>query len=122
MLIGLLLMVVALAANIWLWGQWSFEESADLNKVLYIDTLLLVYIFVFPLVRILKKKTVKKAVNFWPIKVSFYAILCLTVILCVSHFYGFIRYILFAKFVLTSVYVYLKYKKKFFSKKETKSI
>ncbi|MCJ8275958.1 MAG: hypothetical protein MJK18_03885, partial [Bdellovibrionales bacterium] len=104
--------------NIWLWSQWSFEEPLGMSLLLILNSLFLIYLCGAPLWRSMKLKSIKSGFNSWIIKTVFYLMLVATIVLCVTHFYGWIRILLPIKFFLMIVLTFVKYKRKklFFQK------
>lgn len=111
MWIALLLSAVALTINVWLWGHWSFEKSAGLTLILVLNAFLLFYLFLGPIFRFAKTKNLKTSLSFWPVKLSFYLTMVLTIVLSIASFYGLIQYLLPIKIILLAIFAFLKLKK-----------
>lgn len=118
MLFGVLSMIVALIINVWLWGHWSFEQTAGMTLLLVLNSLLLITIAVIPVIKFFKEKNFHKAYKNWTIKILFYSIVLLTVFLCVTHFQGWIKILLPIKLALVIVTTFIRFKRKklFFQK------
>ena len=104
-------MFVALAANIWLWGGWSLEKPLWWSLVLFFNSAHIILIYGLSVIRILKLKSVKKALHYWPIILSLYTILILTILLY-KYDFAFLITVLVTLKLLSSIAIYLYKRKK----------
>ncbi|MCB0377784.1 MAG: hypothetical protein KDD33_04765 [Bdellovibrionales bacterium] len=110
--LAIVLIALALTINIWLWGHWSFERSAGLSVLLIVDTLLLFWLILSPLLRFRKGVTFATSFRSWYQKLAFYLVMAMTIFLSVSSFYGLLKYLLPLKILLLGIYVFLHWSKK----------
>ena len=110
-MIKLLIFVICLTAQIWLWGHWSFDKSAGLSALLLLDSLLLFFLLGFPVYYFSKKKEFKSLFESKAFLSVFFVYVGLTLLLCMMSFYGLIQYLLPIKVLLLAVYGFLKFKK-----------
>ena len=112
MILGIVLVLISLTANVWLWGHWSFEKSSGLTILLVVDTLFLLFILITPVVRLTKGTAISEIFFSWYLKMAFYLVMAMTIILAIASFYGIMVYLLPIKIILLIAYAFFNAKRK----------
>jgi hypothetical protein len=109
-LIKVSLFFVALLAHLWLWEQWSLDESINRTGALFLASLLLLILLILPVREILKKRDPRKLTSTYWVQGLFYFYILVIVILSAFSFAGLIKFLLPIKVALLALNFYFRYK------------
>ena len=112
MFLKVLILLTALTAHFWLWGQWNLDRTMGFSLGLVAVSFVFLFLIIFPVQSLIKKKGFLTVYSKKWVIGLIYLYVVGVLILSAMSFSGLIKYLLPIKITLIVSYAYLKLKLK----------